>query len=188
MAESLPFDPKFYDIDNRDGFESCYSKIKEALTTNFIVDFGPTEARCATNLDHVSFTRLLDQPRSASMATQWINFWGGDGQRDAIKKIASHYGISPRLVNLLYPKQLNAISLKISPTKKSELDGSLSSASDVRSVVGVDDAEDNLPLSTLATNGFTSTGRSCRTRAPGPLGPSGLILSGTCSHAEAKAP
>ena len=95
--------PQLYDLDDGANFSSCCAKLLDSRTKNFALDFDHSYATCAVDLDCDQIRAILPKSEAASSKTRWLNFWGGLAQRDTIKAIASHYGISPRLMSLLCP-------------------------------------------------------------------------------------
>jgi hypothetical protein len=89
-----------YDIDDAAEFASCWSRMKDPATRNFAIQFHNAHASCATDLTEdgvASFLRNEKGPQNV----RWLYFWGSEQQTDEIKRVASHFELSPRLTTLL---------------------------------------------------------------------------------------
>ena len=95
--------PKFHNIDSEVAFKACQAELENAGSRSLLLDFDTDEAWCAFNLQASVVDALLKAPRPSSLATRWINFWGADlqDQKEGIRVISSHYGLSARLTSLL---------------------------------------------------------------------------------------
>lgn len=94
----------FSNIDHEDSFHQCYEKLQHHSAQNFAVKFDAKEATCGINLNAEAVASLLSETATGD-CTRWINFWGWNpNQTDAVKAIADHYKLSPRLMDLLWPK------------------------------------------------------------------------------------
>jgi hypothetical protein len=102
--ESQPRVQFKYDLDNEDTFKACWQRLQAGRTRNFLVDFEGSRATCSVDLDVLEVSDII-QPVGDRTTTRWINFWGGNAQKDAIKAVANTYGVSPRLMNLLCPEK-----------------------------------------------------------------------------------
>lgn len=102
---------EFLDLDEKETFAASFAKAAAVNTHNFAVRFNHEEAHCATDLDVDCIKSFLEPPKDEGKHTRWLNFWGwGDKQRSAIEAIGEIYEVSPRLIDLLCPKQRPAKS------------------------------------------------------------------------------
>ncbi|PYH95975.1 ADP-ribosylation factor [Aspergillus ellipticus CBS 707.79] len=92
---------KFGDIDDASNLKSYLALLKEPQTRNFVLDFGNDDAWSAVNLDQEDFALLLRKPKPRCFGTRWINIWAPEQQKDLIKTITSHYGVSERLQGMI---------------------------------------------------------------------------------------
>lgn len=53
---------KFNNIDEEVHFRDYLQHLQDAVTQNFVLDFGNDDAWCAVNLEKEDFTALLDTP------------------------------------------------------------------------------------------------------------------------------
>lgn len=102
------------DVDKQGDFEVCFAKLRDVKTKNFMVCFNAAKAVCRVDADEIHLEHLLSSPNK-DYSTRWINFWGWDhGRTSFLDVIAKRYDLSPRLLDLLWPKiprQLRAIHL-----------------------------------------------------------------------------
>ena len=110
-------DPQLYYLDDGADFSLLCcdknNKLLDSRTRNFALNFDKSDATCSVDLDCDQIRAILPKSDAASSKTRWLNFWGGLAQRDTIKAIASHYGISPRLMRLLCPGTIDSSSVTI---------------------------------------------------------------------------
>ncbi|KAK5717435.1 hypothetical protein LTR17_016122 [Elasticomyces elasticus] len=114
--------PAWQDLDDGPSFESCWKRLKSASVQSFAVDFDTSHAHCALDPSQQDIHTLLTRRRHTDgdkeiQETRWFNFWAADRDTEAIKAIAKHYGVSPRLTGLLCSTQ--ATPAKIPPKKDS---------------------------------------------------------------------
>ncbi|TIA40758.1 hypothetical protein D6C78_02292 [Aureobasidium pullulans] len=109
------------DVDKQGDFEVCFAKLRDVKTKNFMVCFNAAKAVCRVDADEIHLEHLLSSPNK-DYSTRWINFWGWDhGRTSFLDVIAKRYDLSPRLLDLLWPK--------IPPPKASKTPASNSSGS-----------------------------------------------------------
>ncbi|THW92398.1 hypothetical protein D6D15_03169 [Aureobasidium pullulans] len=109
------------DVDKQGDFEVCFAKLKDVKTKNFMVCFNAAKAVCRVDADEIHLEHFLSSPNK-DYSTRWINFWGWDhGRTSFLDVIAKRYDLSPRLLDLLWPK--------IPPPKASKTPASNSSGS-----------------------------------------------------------
>lgn len=108
MATQLPSTASngSLDIDRRDQFDYCVSKLENVKTKNFFVRFNATKALCSVDIDDGRIALLLSETGAVDdFTTRWINFWGWNQDQSAsLDVIAKRYGLSPRLMDLFWPK------------------------------------------------------------------------------------
>ncbi|PWY89725.1 hypothetical protein BO70DRAFT_384793 [Aspergillus heteromorphus CBS 117.55] len=92
---------KFADIDNAANLKSYLALLKDPQTRNFVLDFGNDDAWSAVNLNHEDFALLLRKPKPKCFGTRWINIWAPEQQKELVKALASHYGVSERLQGMM---------------------------------------------------------------------------------------
>ncbi|KAE8375228.1 ADP-ribosylation factor [Aspergillus bertholletiae] len=92
---------KFHDIDDVTQFRAYLGYLQDAQTRNFMLDFGNDEAWCAVDLEEEDIAALLRSGKPRFFGTRWINIWSPEQQKDLIKTITSHYGISERLRGMM---------------------------------------------------------------------------------------
>lgn len=158
MADLQQDDSEPFDNDDKDGFERCYHTLQEPLTTNFMVDFSPIKGRRRTNLDSAMFSARLGAPRAAG-STRWINFWGGHRQPNAIKQVVSRYGLSPRLIHLLYPEHSAANTPKAPFSEETSSEEGSTEGTILQSTITTEDTEKgvNQPAAKITATAPTSS-------------------------------
>ncbi|KAJ5351406.1 hypothetical protein N7452_000380 [Penicillium brevicompactum] len=92
---------KFKDIDDKTQFYGAMRRLEDPLTKNFVLDFGNDDAWCASDLDTNELNLLLSKPKPKCFGTRWINIWAPEEQKDSIKAITKHYGVSERLQGMM---------------------------------------------------------------------------------------
>ncbi|RAL10428.1 uncharacterized protein BO97DRAFT_372562, partial [Aspergillus homomorphus CBS 101889] len=92
---------KFRDIDDSANLKQYRAVLQDPQTRNFVLDFGNEDAWCAVNLDQEDIALLLHKPKPKCFGTRWINIWAPEQQKDLIKTITSHYGVSERLQGMM---------------------------------------------------------------------------------------
>ncbi|OQD85655.1 hypothetical protein PENANT_c009G07250 [Penicillium antarcticum] len=96
-----PLVDKFKDIDDKLQFITAMRRLEDPLTGNFVLDFGNEDAWCASDLNTDEFKLLLGKPRAKCFGTRWINIWAPEEQKETIKTITTHYGVSERLQGMM---------------------------------------------------------------------------------------
>ncbi|KAI2791363.1 hypothetical protein POX_c04221 [Penicillium oxalicum] len=97
-----PLEEKFKDIDEQTTFVEYMQRLRNSKTRNFILDFGNEDAFCATDLDTEDFQNIQNSTKPKCLGTRWIHIWNPEQQKDIIKTITSHYGVSERLQGMMY--------------------------------------------------------------------------------------
>ncbi|KAB8255613.1 ADP-ribosylation factor [Aspergillus pseudonomiae] len=92
---------KFHDIDDEAQFRAYLGYLQDAETRNFVLDFGNDDAWCAVDLEEEDIATLLRSAKPRFFGTRWINIWSPEQQKDLVKTITSHYGISERLQGMM---------------------------------------------------------------------------------------
>ncbi|KAL4976317.1 hypothetical protein BDW66DRAFT_135164 [Aspergillus desertorum] len=92
---------KFRNIDDPAHFREYLALLRDVQTQNFVLDFGNEEAWCVVNLERQDLTALLTYNKPRCFGTRWINIWAPEKQKDLIKAITNHYGVSERLQGLM---------------------------------------------------------------------------------------
>ncbi|RAH72805.1 uncharacterized protein BO66DRAFT_317022 [Aspergillus aculeatinus CBS 121060] len=92
---------KFRDIDDASNLKHYRALLQDPQARNFVLDFGNEDAWCAVNLDQEEVALLLRKPKPNCYGTRWINIWAPEQQKDLIKSITSHYGVSERLQGMM---------------------------------------------------------------------------------------
>ncbi|PYI19394.1 hypothetical protein BO86DRAFT_328078 [Aspergillus japonicus CBS 114.51] len=92
---------KFRDIDDAANLKHYRTLLQDPQARNFVLDFGNEDAWCAVNLDKEEIALLLRKPKPKCYGTRWINIWAPEQQKDLIKSITSHYGVSERLQGMM---------------------------------------------------------------------------------------
>ncbi|KAE8368289.1 ADP-ribosylation factor [Aspergillus caelatus] len=92
---------KFHNIDDEAQFRAYLGYLQDAQTRNFMLDFGNDDAWCAVDLEAEDIATLLRSAKPRFFGTRWINIWSPEEQKDLIKTITSHYGISERLQGMM---------------------------------------------------------------------------------------
>ncbi|THW87198.1 hypothetical protein D6D17_08998 [Aureobasidium pullulans] len=116
------------DVDKQGDFEVCFAKLKDVKTKNFMICFNAAKAVCRVDADEIHLEHLLSSPNK-DYSTRWINFWGWDhGRTSFLDVIAKRYDLSPRLLDLLWPK---IPPPKASKTPASNSSGSPTSSDDI---------------------------------------------------------
>ncbi|KAF4769724.1 hypothetical protein HAV15_011358 [Penicillium sp. str.  len=92
---------KFKDIDDKTQFYTAMRCLEDPLTQNFVLDFGNEEAWCASDLGTNELKLLLSKPRDKCFGTRWINIWAPEEQKESIRAITKHYGVSERLQGMM---------------------------------------------------------------------------------------
>ncbi|KAE8134501.1 ADP-ribosylation factor [Aspergillus pseudotamarii] len=92
---------KFHDIDDEAQFRAYLGYLQDAQTRNFMLDFGNDDAWCAVDLEEEDIATLLRSAKPKFFGTRWINIWSPEEQKDLVKTITSHYGISERLQGMM---------------------------------------------------------------------------------------
>ncbi|KAL4816380.1 hypothetical protein BDW67DRAFT_162205 [Aspergillus spinulosporus] len=102
---SFPNHPKikerFHDIDDPAHFREHLALLRNVQTQNFVLDFGNEDAWCAVNLEQQDVTALLTYDKPRCFGTRWIHIWAPEKQKNLIKAITNHYGVSERLQGLM---------------------------------------------------------------------------------------
>ncbi|KAJ5771244.1 uncharacterized protein N7511_003295 [Penicillium nucicola] len=96
-----PLADKFKDIDDKIQFVTAMHRLKDPLTANFVLDFGNEDAWSASDLNSEEIKLLLGKPRAKCFGTRWINIWAPEEQKETIKAITTHYGVSERLQGMM---------------------------------------------------------------------------------------
>ncbi|GKZ18244.1 hypothetical protein AbraIFM66951_000417 [Aspergillus brasiliensis] len=92
----------FCDIDNESNLKAYLKLLKDSQTRNFVLDFGNDDAWCAVNLDQGDVAAMLRKPSSGGLLTRLSsNIWAPEQQKDLIKTLTNHYGVSERLQGLM---------------------------------------------------------------------------------------
>ncbi|KAA8651956.1 uncharacterized protein ATNIH1004_000856 [Aspergillus tanneri] len=91
----------FHDIDDETHFRIYLGQLQSSQTQNFILDFGNDDAWCAVNLNKNDIALLLRKPKPKCFGTRWINIWNPEVQKESIKAITGHYGVSERLQGMM---------------------------------------------------------------------------------------
>ncbi|KAJ5577039.1 hypothetical protein N7535_003965 [Penicillium sp. DV-2018c] len=92
---------KFMDIDDETQFHTAIRRLQDPLTQNFLLDFGNEDAWCASDLTTDEMKLLLRKPRAKCFGTRWINIWAPEEQKESIKAITAHFGVSERLQGMM---------------------------------------------------------------------------------------
>ncbi|KAI9372478.1 hypothetical protein BJX61DRAFT_442380 [Aspergillus egyptiacus] len=92
---------KFNNIDEERHFPKYMAMLRDAQTRNFVLDFGNEDAWCAVDLEQSDLTALLTHDKPKCFGTRWINIWAPEQQKDFIRAITSHYGVSERLQGMM---------------------------------------------------------------------------------------
>ncbi|CAI7624853.1 unnamed protein product [Penicillium palitans] len=92
---------KFKNIDDKTQFYTAMRCLEDPLTQNFVLDFGNEEAWCASDLGTNELKLLLSKPRDKCFGTRWINIWAPEEQKESIRAITKHYGVSERLQGMM---------------------------------------------------------------------------------------
>ncbi|KAF9889704.1 hypothetical protein FE257_007010 [Aspergillus nanangensis] len=93
---------KFHNIDDELNFKNYIRDLQSIHTQNFVLEFGNEDAWCALNLDQDDMTHLLRRPTKPKyFGTRWIHIWAPEEQKESIKTITSHYGLSERLQGMM---------------------------------------------------------------------------------------
>ncbi|CAI7566927.1 unnamed protein product [Penicillium discolor] len=92
---------KFKNIDDKTQFYTAMRCLEDPLTRNFVLDFGNEEAWCASDLGTNELKLLLSKPRDKCFGTRWINIWAPEEQKESIRAITKHYGVSERLQGMM---------------------------------------------------------------------------------------
>ncbi|KAI9763886.1 MAG: hypothetical protein M1835_007699 [Candelina submexicana] len=100
---------KVKNFDDREVFPRYATRAKAADSRNFVIDFGKDEAWAAFDLQLEEWLALLHKERPASLNTRWVNIWAPDKQKDVVKALAAHYGLSPRLHALMCSEPLKPV-------------------------------------------------------------------------------
>ncbi|GFN19006.1 hypothetical protein AtubIFM55763_005052 [Aspergillus tubingensis] len=91
----------FCDIDDETNLKAYLKLLKDSQTRNFVLDFGNDDAWCAVNLGQEDIAAMLRKPKPKCFGTRWINIWAPEQQKDLIKTLTNHYGVSERLQALM---------------------------------------------------------------------------------------
>ncbi|KAJ5420886.1 hypothetical protein N7465_003405 [Penicillium sp. CMV-2018d] len=92
---------KFKNIDDKTQFYTAMRSLEDPLTQNFVLDFGNEEAWSASDLGTNELKLLLSKPRDKCFGTRWINIWAPEEQKESIRAITKHYGVSERLQGMM---------------------------------------------------------------------------------------
>ncbi|KAL4899561.1 hypothetical protein BDW74DRAFT_163400 [Aspergillus multicolor] len=106
---------RFNDIDDPSCFREYLASLRDVQTQNFVLDFGNEDAWCAVNLEQQDVTALLTYNKSKCFGTRWINIWAPEKQKDLIKAITNHYGVSERLQGLMCTDPVTRPSKPVAP-------------------------------------------------------------------------
>ncbi|KAJ5166939.1 uncharacterized protein N7482_005720 [Penicillium canariense] len=110
---------RFKDIDDKNNFADYMRQLQNSRTRSFVLDFGNDDAFCATDLNTDDFQGLLRRSRAKCFGTRWIHIWNPEQQKDTVKMITSHYGVSERLQGMMYTEPFHAAPqpAKVPPKK-----------------------------------------------------------------------
>lgn len=97
-------DGVFADYDDTDVCSSSTRKAELGQTKNFVVDFGEQKAQIAFDLNADHLKHVLTSARPDRQPVRWINIWGPDKQKEAVKLLSEKYGFSPRLRGIILTK------------------------------------------------------------------------------------
>ena len=92
---------RFEDIDKADVCARYLGELIKPQTHSFLVEFNDNEAHCALNPKKEELKLLLQEEGSPTRKARWINFYGGDLNREHIELLAVHYNLSHRFAGLL---------------------------------------------------------------------------------------
>ncbi|RAQ68185.1 hypothetical protein AFCA_010639 [Aspergillus flavus] len=106
---------KFHNIDDEGQFRAYLGYLQDVQTRNFMLDFGNDDAWCAVDLEEEDIATLLRGVKPRFFGTRWINIWSPEQQKDLIKTITSHYGISERLQGMMCTDPVARPSQSTSP-------------------------------------------------------------------------
>ncbi|KAL4934722.1 uncharacterized protein BDV17DRAFT_13333 [Aspergillus undulatus] len=112
----------FHNIDEASHFRHYSALLKDVETRNFVLDFGNEDAWCAVDLEKEDITTLLTHNKPKCFGTRWINIWAPEQQKDLIKAITNHYGVSERLIGLMCTNPVTRPSkpaISTQPSRKS---------------------------------------------------------------------
>lgn len=93
---------QFQNLDEPDVLADSMRNLSNALSRNFVVEFGEDEARVAFDLGAEHMQALLQTDRQDNaLNTRWINIWYPYHQRTILDSLAEFYDFSPRLLALM---------------------------------------------------------------------------------------
>ncbi|KAL4809474.1 hypothetical protein BDV18DRAFT_132146 [Aspergillus unguis] len=92
---------KFVNIDEESNFRIKLKSLGDVHTRNFVLDFGNEDAWCAVDFEEGDLNVLLNNDKPRCFGTRWINIWVPEKQKDLIKAITNHYGVSERLQGMM---------------------------------------------------------------------------------------
>ncbi|KAL4917593.1 hypothetical protein BDW62DRAFT_218084 [Aspergillus aurantiobrunneus] len=101
FLDSPSISEKFHNIDEASHFRDNLARLRDVQTRNFVLDFGNEDAWCAVDLEREELTALLTSDKPICFGTRWINIWAPEEQKDLIKAITNHYGVSERLQGMM---------------------------------------------------------------------------------------
>ncbi|OGE56265.1 hypothetical protein PENARI_c003G04302 [Penicillium arizonense] len=136
-----PLVDKFKDIDDKIQFITAMRRLEDPLTGNFVLDFGNDDAWCASDLNTEEFKLLLGKPRAKCFGTRWINIWAPEEQKETIKAITTHYGVSERLQGMMCTEPVRPAPPPATPSPKKRFSQSRDFESSIHEI---DDPENAL--------------------------------------------
>jgi hypothetical protein len=88
---------KFQNFDEQKVYNAVCEEARNPQAKNFVVLFGPSDAKVAVDLGADDFDDLFHLSKSG-YPVRWINFWNTTEQRHAINNIGAKYGFTRRLL------------------------------------------------------------------------------------------
>ncbi|KAL4791733.1 hypothetical protein BDV19DRAFT_392802 [Aspergillus venezuelensis] len=118
---SFPRNPNikasFRNIDEAAHFKHYLTLLKDVQTRNFVLDFGNEDAWCAVDLERGDLMELLGSDKPKCLGTRWINIWAPEEQKNLVKSVTKHYGVSERLIGMMCT---NPVSKSTKPSVSSQ--------------------------------------------------------------------
>ncbi|KAJ5198780.1 uncharacterized protein N7498_007897 [Penicillium cinerascens] len=144
-GDSPSLKEKFHDIDDKTHFYNAMNRLEDPHTRNFVLDFGNEDAWSGADLDTEELKLLLSRPRARCFGTRWINIWAPEEQKDTIKALTTHYGVSERLQGMMCTEPVVALPKPVALPKRRhtrDFDHSEKPTGDVKNAISPKDQSD----------------------------------------------
>ncbi|ETS87535.1 hypothetical protein PFICI_01363 [Pestalotiopsis fici W106-1] len=112
------------DFDDKHVFDETHTKAVAGECENFVLEFGPNNARVVRDLKQDHFKAMLGgHQRDAKYPIRWINIWETSRSKDIVEVIGDKYAFSKRLKSLMKNDKYEQEVTKQGRKKKSAASG-----------------------------------------------------------------